>query len=163
MNTTDHTTDWPSTAIAVLPTAGDSRKIRLFATSPTILEIYLLFTAFSKTGTSVRAIPESQADEEIPLSSDVHELNGDDLDFSRFYEIVATKGLNALTLVNDKKNFAYFDWDDRYFVVGGEQVFLEVCFPMTLFVGKMYFESMALDSPEEKELLDLWDSLSGFM
>jgi hypothetical protein len=71
--------------------------------------------------------------------------------------------LNALNIVDEQGNFSYFDWDDRFFIVGGLADFLSVCHPMPIDIGRMHFEATILNSHDEQYLLGLWDSLSHLM
>jgi hypothetical protein len=142
--------EWPDTALAVLPTSSDARKIRIYASDPTILEAYLIFSAFSKAGRTIAVLREAQPEEIWTAPFAAEEF------FSAIYE----KGLNALTLIDEYRNFAYFDWDDRYFVVGGSNEFLSICHPMPLSVGRMHFDSAIIESPDKESLLKLWEFLA---
>lgn len=145
--------DWPDTALAVLPDSSGTRRIRIFASDPTILEAFLIFYAFSRQARTLRVLREAQAEETCTAP----------LTVERFFSIVYEKGLNALTLIDENQNFSYFDWDDRYFVVGGSDEFVFDCHPMPLYVGKMHFDNTIAESPDKEVLMTLWDLLTPYM
>jgi hypothetical protein len=149
--------DWPETAAAVVSNRADGWKLRLFASEASVLDVYLIFLAFSSTGRELCLVKEAQEQEIIEISSS-SDLTG----FEQFFDAVFNKNLNAL-LANGERGSVFFDWDDRYFLAVGNSEFLSICHPMPLHVGKMYFESRIPDDVDEKMLNDLWNRLAPLM
>lgn len=153
------TIDLPTQALAALPNGSDDRRIRLYASEASVLELFLLFSAFSAFEKQISFLREGQEVEEWNFGSEPSLVRA----FEHFYDVSTRRDLNALVVSDLRRNFVYFDWDDRYFIAGGSQDFLARCHPMPIEVGRMHFDAMILNSPDKEHLLALWTSLAHMM
>jgi hypothetical protein len=135
--------------------------IRLFACAPGIDDLYRIFAAHAASAESIWVERESQD----PLLMELNLAASDGLQnkFEKFVFQVRGKRLNRVKFEDSRSNFSYFDWDDRYFIVGGTSHFVSVCHPMPLWAGKLHFEDQAADSLDEQMLLNLWERLEPLM
>jgi hypothetical protein len=136
------------------------RRVRLFAFEPSVLEAYLIFEAFRRKSEVISLHREAQVPERWVLCEPGVSLS---TAFESFFQAICTKDLNSLNVVDEHGNFSYFDWDDRFFLLGGVSDFLRICCPMPIYVSRMHFEAIVLNSPDEEYLLKLWDSVAHLM
>ena len=148
---------WPFFAWSLFPPPGGDKKLRLFAVDPNILEASLISRALVGAGNKIRILRESQQGEVRNTYGQVDEA------IEGLVDEILGKGLNHLVLLNEQESFAFFEWDSRFFIVGGSKEFLSECYPMSLRVGRAYFDSVAASSDEEPMLQRLWEQLSPFM